>query len=600
MSGGHRFGGLLWQRSFRLLWIGETISQLGNAMAVVGVPLVAVIVLHASTFTIGVLTAAAWLPWLVIGLPAGAWVDRLPARRVMIACDVISALVYASVPAAAWAGVLTTGQVVAVQLLGGAASVLFMTAYQVYLPSLVKPDELIEGNTKMQGSASAALFAGPSLAGLVAQLLGAVTALLGNAVSFVVSAACLIGTRPSAPGLAAAPRRAAEPRRAGLRRLRPGSAGPRSGSPGSGGPGSGGPGSGRPGSGGPGSGGPGSGRPGSGRPGSGGPGSGGPGSGGPGSGDPRTDDPRSGSTHSGGPGSAGSRRAGLRREIADGLLLVLRDPFLRQLSTFWAAANLALTGYAALLVVFLVRVIGLTPGSVGLLTAIPGIGGILGAVLTGRITGRLGTARGLLVSTLCAVPFGLLIPLTGPGLRLAFYVAGSLLVYTGIAVGNIIIAAFRQSYSPPGMCGRVTATMRFLIFGTSPIGALLGGSLGTWLGVRDALWVLLGAVALSGTLLLTRALTSRRDLPTVIGGAGVPAPAPPADVTRARPPEGLAGEGLAHEGLAHEGLAHESLEHERLQTGSLAHEGLQTESLAHEGLQTEDLPSSQTGDGPVW
>jgi predicted MFS family arabinose efflux permease len=461
VAAGHRFGGLLWQRSFRLLWIGETISQLGNAMAVVGVPLVAVIVLHASTFAIGVLTAAAWLPWLVIGLPAGAWVDRLPARRVMIACDVISAVVYASVPAAAWAGVLTTGQIVAVQLLGGAASVLFMTAYQVYLPSLVKPDELIEGNTKMQGSASAALFAGPSLAGLVAQLLGAVTALLGNAVSFLVSAACLIRTRPAAPGPAAAPRR------------------------------------------------------------------------------------------------AGPRPAGLRREIADGLLLVLRDPFLRQLSTFWAVANLALTGYAALLVVFLVRVIGLTPGSVGLLTAIPGIGGILGAVLTGRITAWLGTARGLLLSTLCAVPFGLLIPLTGPGLRLAFYVMGSLLAFTGIAVGNIIIAAFRQSYSPPGMCGRVTATMRFLIFGTSPIGALLGGSLGTWLGVRDALWVLLGAVALSGTLLLTRALTARRDLPGVIGEARVPAPAaapapaPPADLTPGRP---------------HEGLAHEALEPEAVQT----------------------------------
>jgi MFS family permease len=433
VAAGHRFGGLLWQRNFRLLWIGETVSQLGNAMAVVGVPLVAVIVLHASTFVVGLLTAAAWLPWLVIGLPAGAWVDRLPARRVMIACDVVSAAVYASVPAAAWAGVLTTGQIVAVQLLGGAASVLFMTAYQVYLPSLVKPEELIEGNTKMQGSASAALFAGPSLAGLVAQLLGAVTALLGNAVSFIVSAVCLIGARPSAPGRGAAAR------------------------------------------------------------------------------------------------SRDPRRTGLRREIADGLVLVLRDPFLRQLSTFWAVANLALTGYAALLVVFLVRVIGLTPGSVGLLTAIPGIGGILGAVLTGRITARLGTARGLLLSTLCAVPFGLLIPLTGPGLRLAFYVAGSLLAYTGIAVGNIIIAAFRQSYSPPGMCGRVTATMRFLIFGTSPIGALLGGILGSWLGVRDALWVLLGAVALSGTLLLTRALTGRRDLPTVIGEAPVRKPAPPAD-----------------------------------------------------------------------
>jgi len=128
LAGGRRFGGLLRQRRFRLLWIGETVSQLGNAMAVVGVPLVAVIVLHASTFVVGVLTAAGWLPWLVIGLPAGAWVDRLPARGVMIGCDVISAGLYASVPVAAWAGVLNTGLIIAVQLLGGSASVLFMTA----------------------------------------------------------------------------------------------------------------------------------------------------------------------------------------------------------------------------------------------------------------------------------------------------------------------------------------------------------------------------------------------------------------------------------------------------------------------------------------
>jgi MFS family permease len=189
----------------------------------------------------------------------------------------------------------------------------------------------------------------------------------------------------------------------------------------------------------------------------------------------------------------------------------------RSFRLLWAGETVSQLGNAVAVVgVPLVAVIVLHASTfvVGLLAAIPGVGGILGAVLTGRITARLGTARALVLSTLCAVPFGLLIPLTGPGPRLAFYVAGSLLAYTGIAVGNIIIAAFRQSYSPPGMCGRVTATMRFLIFGTSPLGALLGGSLGAWLGIRNALWVLLGAAALSGTLLLTRALTAQRDLPT--------------------------------------------------------------------------------------
>jgi predicted MFS family arabinose efflux permease len=344
----------------------------------------------------------------------------------MTACDVISATLYASVPITAWAGVLSTGLVVVIQLLAGAASVLFMTAYQVYLPAVVTPEELVEGNTKMQGSASAAAFAGPGLAGLVAQLLGAVTALLFNAISFVVSAACLLGARRTAGRSGhPSPQRPAAPR----------------------------------------------------------------------------------------------RRSTLRREIADGLLLVVRDPFLRQLSVFWAVANLALTGYAALLFVFLVRVVGLTPVVVGLLAAIPGIGGILGALITGRVTGRCGTARGLLLSTLAAIPFVLLIPLTGPGPQLAFYIAGSLVAFTGIAVGNIIIAAFRQSYPPAGMCGRVTATMRFLIFSTSPLGALLGGILGTWLGIRNALWILFSTLTLSGTLLLTDALTGRRNLPGMVPAA---------------------------------------------------------------------------------
>src|SRR5262249_19610676 len=90
--------GLLQERSFRLLWIGETVSQVGNAMAVVGVPLVAVVVLHASTFSVGLLTAAGWLPWLVIGLPAGAFVDRLAVRPVMIGADLLAAVLYGSVP----------------------------------------------------------------------------------------------------------------------------------------------------------------------------------------------------------------------------------------------------------------------------------------------------------------------------------------------------------------------------------------------------------------------------------------------------------------------------------------------------------------------
>ena len=119
----HQPGGLLWHRDFRLLWGGETVSWLGNYMAIVALPLLAVDLLHASNFAVGLLVAAGYLPWLVIGLPAGAWVDQLPTRRVMVTCDLISAALFASVPLTAWAGVLTIGQLLTVALLAGTATV---------------------------------------------------------------------------------------------------------------------------------------------------------------------------------------------------------------------------------------------------------------------------------------------------------------------------------------------------------------------------------------------------------------------------------------------------------------------------------------------
>jgi len=85
-------------------------------------------------------------------------------------------------------------------------------------------------------------------------------------------------------------------------------------------------------------------------------------------------------------------------------------------------------------------------------------------------------------------------------------------------VGNIIIGSFRQAYCPPEMLGRVAASMRFLAFGAIPLGALLAGGLGTALGVRNALWVILAIYALSGVLLLTRGIRTRRDLPGAPAG----------------------------------------------------------------------------------
>jgi predicted MFS family arabinose efflux permease len=169
-------------------------------------------------------------------------------------------------------------------------------------------------------------------------------------------------------------------------------------------------------------------------------------------------------------------------------------------------------------VVFLVRVVGLSPAAVGLLLALGGIGGMAGAVVAGGVMARLGTACALLVGALGSGLFGLLIPATGPGALVAFFIIGSGVEATGIIIGNIIAASFRQTRCPPSMLGRATTTMRFLGFGGIPPGALAAGGLATALGVRTALWIILAVNARTGTLLLTPPLRSRRNLPAEPGG----------------------------------------------------------------------------------
>ncbi|WP_103351247.1 MFS transporter [Amycolatopsis sp. CA-128772] len=183
--------GLWGNRDFRLLWTGETTSMLGSMVATTALPLVAVVTLQASTFEVALLTAVAWLPWLLVGLPAGAWVDRLPKRPVMLVSNTVSMVVFGSVPLAAVFGVLTMPYLLAAALLGGFAKVFFTLAYRAYLPALVRDDELLAANAKLQGSESATQVAGPGLAGLLAQAFGPVSGILADAVSFGVSVLCV-------------------------------------------------------------------------------------------------------------------------------------------------------------------------------------------------------------------------------------------------------------------------------------------------------------------------------------------------------------------------------------------------------------------------
>jgi predicted MFS family arabinose efflux permease len=203
----------------------------------------------------------------------------------------------------------------------------------------------------------------------------------------------------------------------------------------------------------------------------------------------------------------------VRAEIVQGARFIAADPYLRPLTLFGAAANCGLTGSTALLVVFLVRVAGFGEAAVGVLLAVGTIGGVLGAMIARRLARRLGTARAMVASGLAAGVSSLLIPLTGTGPRAGWYVAGAAMTSAGIAVGNIVTGSFRQAYCPPSMLGRVSAGMRFLVYGTIPLGALLAGGLATAFGTRNALWIVLAGYALSGAFLLTPAMLSNRELP---------------------------------------------------------------------------------------
>lgn len=122
-----------------------------------------------------------------------------------------------------------------------------------------------------------------------------------------------------------------------------------------------------------------------------------------------------------------------------------------------------------------------------------------------------------MLSQAVTAPFGLLIPLTTAGLGALMFAAGAFVPIAGLIVGNIVATTFRQQYTPPEMLGRVTASMRFLVFGTIPLGGLLGGALGSAIGIRAALWCLLGAAVIPGLLLVFSPGCRSRVLPRAAG-----------------------------------------------------------------------------------
>lgn len=207
--------GLLRDRDYRGLFASTTVSQFAHQIGQLAMPLVAVLALEASELEIGLLFALGTAAFLVVGLPAGALVDRMRRRRVLIASDLGRAGLLLSVPVAWWAGVLTIWQLYAVALLAGVLTVFFDVAYQSYIPHLVSRDQLIEANAKLESVFAVARVGGPTVAGQLINLLTAPFALLVDAVALALSALFITGIRrreerPTSRPVSGIPREIAE------------------------------------------------------------------------------------------------------------------------------------------------------------------------------------------------------------------------------------------------------------------------------------------------------------------------------------------------------------------------------------------------------
>ena len=190
----------LWKHSdFLKLWTGQTISRLGSVVTRTALPLVALLVLGAGPLQLAYVVISQSLAVLIVGLVAGAWVDRLRRRPILIGTDLIRAALLFSIPIAQAAGALRIEQLYAVAFLEGSLATLFQAAYPAYVPSLIGVDRVVEGNSKLAMSASIAEVGGPGLAGALVQIVSAPFAMLVDAWSYVVSALSLALIRTPEP-----------------------------------------------------------------------------------------------------------------------------------------------------------------------------------------------------------------------------------------------------------------------------------------------------------------------------------------------------------------------------------------------------------------
>jgi MFS family permease len=415
----------LWRHGDYLrLWSAQGISALGSQITLVALPLTAILILNATTFEIAVLTAVEFLPFLLLSIPAGVWVDRLRRRPILVCTDIARGLSLLSIPIAYAVGALTLPHLFVVALINGSLTVFFTLAYQAYLPTLLERNVLVEGNARFEATETIARLAGPGAAGGLVAALSAPLAVLADAFSFLVSGS-LIHSMSHVEETST---------------------------------------------------------------------------------------------------TVGSTRSAFWSELREGGRFTLRDAYARSLLAATAVLNVGFNMAWAIFLVFAVRELGIGPGVAGLVLSAGEVGGLLAALLTTRLLRRLGVGRLVIGSAALFGPALLVLALAPQRMPVPLLVFGWAIVSFASVVFNTTTVSIRQARVPQQLQGRVVGFNRTIVWGVSPLGALLGGALATVVGLRFAL--VSGAFVCGLALLMAvlSPLRALRDLPELAElGRGVAA-----------------------------------------------------------------------------
>jgi MFS family permease len=395
---------------FRRFWIGQTISLFGDQVSIIALPLVAVLVLHANAAQMGYLIAAELVPNLLFALHAGAWVDRRGRRRqLMILTDLGRGALVATIPIAYAFDALTIHQLYVVAFLVGSLAVVFQVAYASLFVAVVERESYVEASSLLAGSRAFSFVVGPSLGGILVQVLRAPFALVLDAVSYVFSALFLGSVNPEEP-----PTEEAE-----------------------------------------------------------------------------------------------------RGHVVAGARFVMRTPSIRYALLATATINLFNFIFWALFILYAVRSLHVRPGTLGLVLGAAAVGGVIGSLVTTRLGRRIGIGPTFLFGCILFPTPLLLVPLAGgpePVVLAMLFLAefGSGL---GVMILDISAASIFAALVPHRLRSRVSGAYTLVNYGVRPLGSLIGGFLGTTIGLRPTLWIA-AAGAIAGFLwLLPSPIPKMRELP---------------------------------------------------------------------------------------